>query len=238
MRPKGDSRRQAIAAIRLPVVLVALAIGAVGCGGSGDGSTGAATASGCRDAQRARTRSASYRAPPQTVRRGEELTAVVSTNCGSFSVALDAKRSPTVVNSFVFLARKGFYDGVPFDRAGGGKYLHGGNPPGPADGPGYSVTGKVPPLYVYRHGIVAMSQAAEAKPGHSGSQFFIVLAKPWLDFSSIYAPFGSVKSGFDVLDRISNLGPSSKEPGNLGTVGTIGKLRRPVVIEKISIEKG
>jgi osmoprotectant transport system substrate-binding protein len=206
--------------------------------GVGDNSTAEAAAPKCKDVKPAKARSVSFGGPKQTVRRREKLTAVVSTSCGTFSIALDARRFPTTVNTFVFLARKGFYEGVPFDRAGGGRFLEGGNPPGNADGPGYSVSGEVPSSFIYRHGVVAMSQSGEAPPGHAGSQFFIVLAHPWLDIGGAYAPLGTVEDGFDVLNRISELGPSAEGSSNLGVVGPIGKLRRPVLIEKISIQKG
>lgn len=247
--------RSILFTIGMSIAVAGFALSALGCGDSGDGSTVAGTAPTarppataptatapappkCNDIEGPKARSVSYQAPRQTVKRGEKLTAVVSTNCGSFSIALDAKRFPTTVNSFVFLARRGFYEGVPFDRAGAGKFIEGGNPPGDADGPGYSVNGEVPSSFIYRDRVVAMSQSGEAPPGHAGSQFFVVLAKPWLDFSRIYAPLGTVEDGFDVLDRISELGPSVQEPTNIGVLGPVGKLRRAVLIENISIEKG
>lgn len=240
----------------LASALAALAVAGAGCGGGGG--AGAAesspTASAdttptrtpppapwpCKSVKQAARHSASYPAPRQIVSRGETLTAVVRTNCGSFSIALDAKRFPNAVNSFVFLARKGFYDGMPFDKAAAGRYLHGGDPPGPASGPGYSVTGQIPSGFIYRHGVVAMAEPKidEAKAPRAGSQFFVVLARPWLDFTAVYPPFGTVKSGFDVLNGISHFGPRSRYRPNPGVLGPSGKLRRPVVIEGITIEKG
>ncbi len=189
----------------------------------------------CGKSQVRKARSASYEAPGQTVEKGEALTAVVRTSCGTFSITLDAKRFPAAVNSFVFLATSGFYDGIPFDKAGAGAYLHGGDPPGKADGPGYTVPGQIPPRFIYRHGVVAMAEPDEAGYGRAGSQFFIVLAKPWLDFSGVYPPLGTIEKGFGVLEAISNLGPHARYPSNVGVPPPIGKLRRPVTIEKVSI---
>lgn len=221
---------------------MALGVAATGCGGSdaSDGSTAAVKLDPpCKVVKPSPAKRVSYKAPRQTVGRGEELTATVRTSCGSFSIALDSKRSPAVVNSFVFLARRGFYDGIPLDKAGAGKFLHGGDPPGRAGGPGYTVPGRIPKEFIYRHGVVAMAEPGAGGGRRAGSQFFIVLAKPWLDFSGIYPPLGTVADGFDVLGRISEFGPGdANAPGNLGTSGPIGKLRRPVVIEKISIERG
>jgi cyclophilin family peptidyl-prolyl cis-trans isomerase len=234
-------------------VLAALAANAPGCGGSGEADTiadgpqeqtAAANKSPapppwpCKSAKHKARHSARYQAPGQVVDAGEKLTALVRTNCGSFSIALDAKRSSDVINSFVFLARNGFYDGVPFDKAGGGRYLHGGDPPRSASGPGYSVPGKVPSGFIYRYGVVAMDGPDETEaPPRAGSQFFIVLAKPWLDFTPSQPPLGHVESGFDVLEGISNFGPRSRYPSNPGVLGPVGKLRRPVVIEEITIKK-
>lgn len=226
-----------------------------GCGGDEEPSADAdATAAGtpakavkpdtpdtskCKQVKAPKLEPASYDAPAQTVRKGEELTAVVETTCGTFEIELDAKRSPTTVNSFVFLARQGFYEGLEFDEAAPGTYLHAGNPPGKAVGPGYTVKGEVPEKLIYRHRVVAMAQPGVTAEGISGSQLFIVLAKPWIDTNEIYPPLGKVSKGFDVLERINALGPPDIYPGpsNIGVVGTIGKLQRPVLIERISIEK-
>jgi cyclophilin family peptidyl-prolyl cis-trans isomerase len=221
-----------------------------GCGGGANDRTGeagdrppAAAAAKparpqCRNVRPRKARGVAYRAPGQTVGKGERLTAVVRTNCGAFSIALDAKRFPTTVNSFVFLARRGFYDGVQLDKAGAGRYLHGGDPTGRADGPGYTVPGRIPAGFIYRHGVVAMAEPDQAGYGRAGSQFFIVLAKPWLDFTEVYPPLGTIKRGFGMLNAISHLGPRAGYFSNPGVLGPIGKLRRSVVIEDISIEKG
>ena len=48
----------------------------------------------------------SLQAPQQTVKKGEAVTAVVETSCGTFEIALDTSRAPKTVNSFVYLAKK------------------------------------------------------------------------------------------------------------------------------------
>jgi|GEM_PF-232147 len=249
--------RWVLVAIWASIAIVAMAVGAAGCGGGGDPGSGggesgerkdvsaeakpSANVAACRRVEPSKVKSASYRAPKQTIARDDKLTAVVKTNCGSFKIALEAKRWPTTVNSFAFLARKGFYDGLGFERASYDSYLEGGKPVGGAGGPGYSVKGEAPQVsYIYKQGVVAMSQSGEAPPGTAGSRFFIVVAKPWLDLGPVYAPLGKVAGGFDVVKHISELGPPDASPGtgNLGTIGDIGKLRQAVRIEKVSIEKG
>lgn len=248
-------------ATRVAAVAVAIVLTAPGCGGSGEstlsgessssvdgGGTVASSDSGrgageaastpqCRKVAEPKQSGATYEAPEQTVGRDAALTAIVRTSCGTFSIALDAKRFPTTVNSFVYLARKGFYDGTSFNQAGAGKYLRGGDPPGDAAGPGYTVKGNVPKFFVYKHRTVAMWHPLGTPRGSSGSQFFIIVAKPWLDFSWIYAPLGVIKGGLEVVDGISRFGPGVEGPSNLGVTGPIGKLRRTVLIESISIRR-
>jgi cyclophilin family peptidyl-prolyl cis-trans isomerase len=228
-----------------------------GCGGesSADGTQGTVTTQStsvlrqqrtplptvdCKPAHLPKFESPTYSAPAQTVKWGEKLTAIVTTSCGSFEIALDSKRNPAIVNSFVFLARKGFYDGLPFDRAAQGTYLHGGKPSGGAIDPGYSVKGKVPEGFIYRQAVVAMDQPYEAPAGsRAGSQFFVSLAKPWIDMFGIYAPLGTVVKGLDVLVGISAFGPPQPSgPRNAGVLGRIGKLQRTVVIKGIEIKQG
>jgi cyclophilin family peptidyl-prolyl cis-trans isomerase len=85
-----------------------------------------------------------------------------------------------------------------------------------------------------------MAQPFEAPIGTSGSQFFVMLARPWGDIEGLYPPLGKVSKGIEALERISALGPVDWYPGrgNLGSLGEIGPLKRPVLIEKVSIERG
>jgi peptidyl-prolyl cis-trans isomerase B (cyclophilin B) len=248
-------RKAVLTAACAAAVIGALGAGAVGCGGTDEHSTSTADStaasttaaertvvdtSSCKHVKPSKVKPAAYKAPTQTVKRGEKLIAVVETSCGTFEIELDTKRSPTTVNSFVFLAEKGFYEGLEFDLAAPGTYLHGGDPPGDAAGPGYSVRGEVPQGIVYRHRVVAMAQPFKAPTGAAGSQFFVVLAKPWIDTNGVYPPLGTVSKGLEVLKRINALGPRDMYNGeaNLGVTGPIGELKRTVLIEKISIEKG
>jgi peptidyl-prolyl cis-trans isomerase B (cyclophilin B) len=234
-------------------------IGTFGCGGSGDSESStvshgaiaevstaatkrrsiaisAAAAAKCKDVKPTKIEPARYQAPAQVVRKGERLTAIVKTSCGAFDIALNSKWSPTAVNSFVFLAEEGFYNGLGFEQAAFDTYIQGGKPPG-ASGPGYSVKGEIPEGFIYRHGVVAMLHT-EGPLGQAGSVFFVVVASPWLDFTTENAPIGRISKGIDVAERISELGPPDEYPGgNIGSVGEVGKLKQPVLIERITIER-
>lgn len=256
MEDRPVRRRPVALAILTAVAIAAGGAGALGCGGSDDSSTSSTAAPKdvsapakeapaavdkpeCKDVKPSKAKPATYQAPTQTVKRGEKLTAVVKTNCGSFRIALDAKRFQTAVNSFVFLAEKDFYDGLGFDEAAAGTFLHGGDPPGDAVGPGYTVVGKIPEGFIYRTGVVAMARFGEERLGRAGSQFFVSLGEPWIDISGIYPPIGTVDGGLGVLKGITQFGAQAAPgPRNTGVIGPIGELSRPVAIEDVSIERG
>ncbi len=153
------------------------------------------------------------------------MTAVVRTNCGSFEIALDAERAPLTVNSFVFLAEKGFYDGLTFHRAVQGFVVQGGDPLGTGiGGPGYSVDEKPPAGLSYPKGTVAMAKSWAEPTGRSGSQFFVTLGNVGLPPE--YALLGKVSRRMHVVQRIGRLGTRSEQP------------RQTVLTEEISIRRG
>ena len=194
-------------------------------GGGDDDSTTAASAAGCEQVAAPKPKQVSYGKPKQTLKKGEEVTAVVETSCGSFEIALDAQRAPKTVNSFVFLAEEGFYDGLGFHRVAPGFVIQGGDPLGNGTGgPGYSVDEKPPANLAYTKGVVAMAKSSAEPPGRSGSQFFVVLGAD-AGLPPEYALVGRVDQGFDVVERIGNLGTPAEKP------------KQTVLIEKLSIER-
>jgi cyclophilin family peptidyl-prolyl cis-trans isomerase len=204
-------------------VVAAILIGRSG-GESDDSATGA-SASGCKQVEASKPKKVSFAAPKQTVKKGEKLTAVVETSCGTFQIALDAQRAPKTVNSFVFLSEEGFYDGLSFHRVAPEFVIQGGDPLGTGTGgPGYSVDEKPPANLAYTKGVVAMAKSSAEPPGRSGSQFFVVLSAD-AGLPPEYALVGKVDEGFDVVERIGKLGTPAEKP------------KQTVLIEKISIEK-
>ena len=215
----------ALAAFALIAVGVVAAI-LIGRSGGGGDSTTVASSSACKQVEAPKPKHVTYPAPKQTVKKGEKLTAVVETNCGTFDIALDSRQAPKTVNSFVFLTQNGFYDGLTFHRAVPEFVIQGGDPLGSGTGgPGYSVDEKPPPNLAYTKGVVAMAKSSAEPPGRSGSQFFIVLA-PDAGLPPEYALVGKVDRGFDVVERIGKLGTAAEKP------------KQTVLIEKISLEKG
>ena len=206
-------------------VVAAILIGR--SGGDGDETATEASASGgCQQVEAPKPKNVSFGAPKQTVAKGDRLTAVVETSCGSFEIALDAKRAPKTVNSFVFLSEKGFYDGLTFHRVVPEFVIQSGDPLGTGSGgPGYSVDEQPPANLAYTKGVVAMAKSEAEPPGRSGSQFFVVFNAD-AGLPPEYALVGRVSEGLDVVERIGELATPAQKP------------KQTVLIEEISIEEG
>ena len=226
---EGKDRRPIILGVFALVAVVIVAVILISRGGgddSGDGSTTTASADGCEQVEAPAPKNVQLKAPKQTVKRGEELTAVVKTNCGTFEIALDTERAPKTTNSVAFLAEEGFYDDTTFHRIVPEFVIQGGDPAGDGTGgPGYSVVEKPPANLAYTKGVVAMAKSSAEPPGTSGSQFYVVTGAD-AGLPPEYALLGKVSSGLDVVERI----------GELETVGE--KPKQTVLIEEMTIEKG
>jgi cyclophilin family peptidyl-prolyl cis-trans isomerase len=111
------------------------------------------------------------------------------------------------VNSFVFLARQGWFDGVTFHRVIPGFVAQAGDPSGTGTGgPGYYFANEIrTDLGFDKPGMVGM---ANAGPDTNGSQFFIVYApQPKLDGS--YTVFAQVIQGMDVVESLTPRDPQT-----------------------------
>lgn len=220
--------RRGTKAARLAVALAAIAmLGiAAGCGG-GSGSSKVAEEAGCEDVGAPGPKDVTLPAPKQTVKPGEKLTATVKTSCGTFEIALDTKTAPKTTNSFAYLAREGFYDGLDFNRIVPGLIVQGGDPAENGTGTaGYTIVEPPPADTKYTKGVVAMAREFEEPSGQAGSQFFVVTSLE-AGYPPEYALVGEVSKGYPVVKRISELiGPKNEEP------------KIPVLIEEVTIEKG
>jgi peptidyl-prolyl cis-trans isomerase B (cyclophilin B) len=213
-------------------VFAVLAVGVVAAilisrgGGKSDSTTTAAGAEGCKQVETPKPKHVSLKAPKQTVKPGEELTAVMQTSCGTFDIALDTKQAPKTTNSFAYLAEQGFYNGLDFHRIVPGFVIQGGDPLGTGTGgPGYTVVEKPPANLAYTKGTVAMAKSSAEPSGSSGSQFYVVTGAD-AGLPPEYALVGKVSKGLDVVERIGKLGTASEKP------------KQTVLIEKVTIEKG
>jgi len=149
----------------------------------------------------------------------KRYTAVMQTSKGSMTIALDPAAAPRTVNSFVFLARNGYYDGVVFHRIIPGFVVQGGDPTGTGrGGPGYKFADELPPAGRYEVGSLAM---ANSGPNTNGSQFFIISGSDGVRLPPSYSLFGKVVAGLETvtaLDAVGSSGGSPKERVQIDSV--------------------
>lgn len=151
--------------------------------------------------------SSQYSAPPMKIDISKQYFATVKmAKGGEFVMQLYPDKAPLTVNSFVFLACKGFYNGVTFHRVLDGFMAQGGDPTGTGGGgPGYQFDNEKNDLTFDKAGVVAM---ANAGPNTNGSQFFIMFNAYGLSEND-YTIFGQVVSGMDVVNAITKRDPNT-----------------------------
>src|SRR3989442_1486215 len=143
-----------------------------------------------------------WKQPPEMgIDPAKQYTATIQTTEGTMTAQLLPAEAPKTVNNFVFLAREGFYDGVPFHRVMKGFMVQTGDPTGTgAGGPGYRFADE-PIRSDYEPGTLAM---ANSGPNTNGSQFFIVHGSGGRKLDKKYTIFGRLTAGMDVLEKIAN----------------------------------
>jgi cyclophilin family peptidyl-prolyl cis-trans isomerase len=174
--------------------------------------------------------------PPMTIDERATYTATIATSCGTFEVELRPDIAPEAVNSFVFLAERGFYDGLTFHRIVEDFVVQGGDPLGDGSGgPGYSFEIETSPKQTFdAPGLLAY---ANSGPGTNGSQFFVTLAPtPQLDpgaGSGEYSIFGEVTDGLDVVEAIGKVTGTE----NPGIPGELSVPTEAVYIDSITVDE-
>ncbi len=162
--------------------------------------------------------------------------AKLETDNGFIEIELLSSAAPKTVESFIKLARSGFYDGLTFHRVIPDFMIQGGDPlcgkNGSPDagacgtgGPGYRFADEIDrsgELYKsgYKKGIVAM---ANSGPNTNGSQFFIMVSD--VPLPPNYTIFGRVRSGQDAADRMS-----------LAPRNGVDRPFTPLVIKRVTVE--
>ena len=156
--------------------------------------------------------------PTSGVATSGTLRYVLEMTEGSVTLTLDQGKAPCTVNSFVSLARQGFFDGTRCHRlADSGLFLlQCGDPTGTGrGGPGYQFANETDGTESYVRGVVAM---ANAGPGTNGSQFFLV----WDDSTSLnqtpnYTIFGTMDAaGRDVVATMAAEGQDGSNRDGTG----------------------
>jgi peptidyl-prolyl cis-trans isomerase B (cyclophilin B) len=136
-----------------------------------------------------------------------ETRAIIETGHGEIELELLSDVAPRHVESFVELARKGFYDGTTFHRVIPGFMIQGGCPHSKdvkargrhgTGGPGYNLDAEFNDTK-HDRGVLSMARASD--PNSAGSQFFICVGDShFLDGQ--YTAFGRVVKGMEVADAI------------------------------------
>ena len=138
--------------------------------------------------------------PTLAIDPAKTYLAVITTVRGEFTIELRPDVALETVNSFIFLARDGYYDGVTFQ---------GGDPTGTGSGgPGYTLPAEFSEL-PYERGTVGVARSTS--PDSGGSQFFIAFG-PQPSLNGQYTVFGQVTEGMDVVECLTARDPS-RNPG-------------------------
>jgi cyclophilin family peptidyl-prolyl cis-trans isomerase len=161
--------------------------------------------------------------PPQaTFDKAHGYFARMVTNKGEILIKLMPAVAPMHVSNFIYLARLGFYDAMPFHRVIPGFMAQGGCPVGNGTGgPGYQFEGEF--SQTVTHDKAGRLSMANSGPGTDGSQFFLTFVPtPHLD--GYHTIFGQIVEGMDTLKKLEAGGTRSGGP------------KEPLSMEKVTIE--
>jgi cyclophilin family peptidyl-prolyl cis-trans isomerase len=159
-------------------------------------------------------------APPMCLDPNVAYSAVVDTNMGEITIALDQATAPATVNSFVFLARNKYFDATICHRIIPGFVVQCGDPTGTGTGdPGYEFADELPTAGEYKVGSIAM---ANSGADTNGSQFFIITGDAGVALPPAYSLFGEVTSGFDdtvvQMEAVGTQSGTPSEPVEINSV--------------------
>ncbi len=168
--------------------------------------------------------------PGTVIESGKHYSAVIKTNLGDVTFDLLTDEAPLAVNSFVFLAREGYFNGVLFHRIIPGFMAQGGDPTGlGTGGPGYYFEIEAPQR-PYTRGSLAMANKG-AGTDTNGSQFFIVFADLTAEerLPPDYSLFGQMADGESTLKALEAV------PVTESATGERSRPRQEVRISSVDI---
>lgn len=155
-------------------------------------------------------------------------------NYGTIKIELYPNVAPNTVANFVNLIDSGFYNNNSFHRLMPGFVLQGGDPDGNGTGgPGYKIKGEfkengITNTLSHTEGIISMARNSYDLDS-AGSQFFIVLSDKYTtSLDGMYAGFGKVIEGMDIIHNIENT-------ANIEDTES-GKLKDNIIITKVTVE--
>ena len=140
-------------------------------------------------------------APELTIDANKGYVATIRTEKGDIRVELSPKLAPQAVNTFVFLAKNGYYDGLTFNRVIGNLVAQGGD--AGTDTPGYAIP--VDPG-TPRPDVGTIAFARSDATGRLTAQFYIGLA-PLPSREGRDIVFGKVTNGMNVVEALTPRNP-------------------------------
>jgi cyclophilin family peptidyl-prolyl cis-trans isomerase len=158
------------------------------------------------------------------------VTATIVTSCGEIVLELNNSEAPETANSFVFLAREGFYDGQVIHRISENFVFQTGDPvANGTGGPGYVIADEFPEDgFIYEPGVVAMANRGSRS---TGSQFFVVVGEDGRFLTNQFNVLGHVVSGDDAIEAIMAIETATAPGSNEQSLPL-----ETVFIESITIE--
>jgi cyclophilin family peptidyl-prolyl cis-trans isomerase len=152
-----------------------------------------------------------FTAPETVIDPSKSYIATITTDKGDIKIQLNTQAAPVTVNSFVFLACSGFYDGVTFHRVIPGFVAQAGDPTGTGTGgPGYTIPDEYSNL-PFTEGTIGMATGGP-NTASGGSQFFIcynLSEQQQTALNGNYTVFGKLTAGLDVLNSLTPRDPST-----------------------------
>jgi len=168
--------------------------------------------------------------PPASPDYKATYQATIHTNRGNIVINLLNSKATCTVNSFAYLASKGFFSNTHCHRltTKGIYVLQCGDPTGTGEGgPGYKFDDENLAGAKYTAGTLAM---ANSGPNTNGSQFFLVYQNS-LSLTANYTPFGTIVGGLNIIQKVAKAGSdNSNGSGD-------GHPKEKVQIESVTIKK-
>ncbi len=149
---------------------------------------------------------------------------------GTITVELNSSVAPITMKNFVYLAQKGFYNGLTFHRIMDSFMIQGGDPSGNGTGGSenniygeFAANGYEGNTLSHTRGVISMARRSDDYNSAS-SQFFIVQSDDHTaTLDGNYAAFGKVTTGMEIVDAIA------KDAKPTDDNGTIPAEEQPVI---------
>lgn len=164
----------------------------------------------------------------------KESTTAAGQSGNTIIVTLYPDKAPITCANFEKLVNEGFYNGLTFHRVIDGFMAQGGDPEGTGMGGSketikgeFSANGVDNPTS-HQRGVISMARSSD--PDSASSQFFICYSGQYSSsLDGLYAAFGNVTEGMEVVDDFT------KVPRSQGTDGAMSKPNTPIVMEKVEM---